>query len=246
LNSDPLNLALTGKPELCLHILPALHEFYFKGVTEYLEDLVAFIDAPQLDYMNITFFNQIDFHCPRLVQFINCTPKIRALDEAHVQFGYSSASVTLRYWTSELGFDDRLINISCSGQDLQLSSVTQVCSLSLPPLSTVEDLYIENECSELVWVWNNESNEDNTLWLELLLPFTAVKNLYLSEEFATDIAAALQELVGPGITQVLPSLQNIFVEELQVEPSGPLQENIRQFSGARRQSGHPIAISVWD
>ncbi|KAN0105348.1 hypothetical protein V8E52_011107, partial [Russula decolorans] len=38
------------------------------------------------------------------------------------------------------------------------------------------------------------------------------------------IAAALQELVGARITDVLPSLQNIFMEGL--ESSGPLQESI--------------------
>jgi hypothetical protein len=94
-------------------------------------------------------------------------------------------------------------------------------------------------------VWKNDAIE-NTLWLELLLPFTIVKNIYLSKEFAPDIVAALQELVGGRITEVLPSLQNIFVEGL--EPSGPLQENIGQFVAARRAqlSDHLIAISVWD
>src|SRR6266478_5903332 len=32
-------------------VIPALKYFSFKGVIEYLEDLVAFIDAPQLDEM---------------------------------------------------------------------------------------------------------------------------------------------------------------------------------------------------
>jgi hypothetical protein len=85
---------------------------------------------------------------------------------------------------------------------------------------------------------------ENTLWLQLLLPFTAVKNLYLSEEYALSIAVSLQELVGDRITEVLPSLQNIYVQEL--EPWGPFQENIGQFVAARQLSDHPIAISVWD
>jgi len=79
--------------------------------------------------------------------------------------------------------------------------------------------------------------------LQLLLPFTAVKDLYLSKEFAPGIAAALQELVGARITEVLPSLQNIFMEGL--EPSGPLQEIIGRFVAARLLSDHPIAISAW-
>ena len=78
------------------------------------------------------------------------------------------------------------------------------------PLSTIEDLYIDHRYKELVW--KNDSIED-TLWLGLLLPFTAVNNLYLSEKFALGITDALQEIVG-RITEVLPSLQNIFVERL--------------------------------
>ncbi|KAN0123625.1 hypothetical protein V8E52_002957 [Russula decolorans] len=141
----------------------------------------------------------------------------------------------------KFGPDNILINISCREPDWQLSSIEQVCNSSLHPLSTVGDLYIEHEYSQLVWKYDSI---ENTLWLELLLPFTAVKNLYLSKEFAPGIAAALQELVGARIAEVLPSLQNILVEGL--EPSGPLQENIGQFVAARHLSGHPIAISVWD
>src|SRR5229473_268643 len=41
-------------------VIPSLTRFFFKGVTEYLEDLVSRIDAPQLNYLRIIFFNQID------------------------------------------------------------------------------------------------------------------------------------------------------------------------------------------
>jgi hypothetical protein len=221
-------------------ILPALHGFYFRGVTEYLEELVSPIDTPQLHKMDITFFTQIDFDCPRLTQFINRTPTLRTPDEAHVQFYDTSASATLRYRTSDFGNDYLLINISCREPDWQLLSVEQVCNSSLPPLPTVEDLYIEHKYSQLVW--KNDAIE-NTLWLQLFLPFAAVKNLYLSKEFAPGIAADLKELVGGRITEVLPSLQNIFVEGLEL--SGPFQENIGPFVAARQLSDSPIAISDW-
>jgi hypothetical protein len=222
-------------------VMPALEYLLFKGVIEYLEDLVTFIDTPQLNTLYMTFFNQIDFDIPRLAQFINRTPTLRTRDEAHVQFDDSTASVKLRYWTSELGAYDLRINISCRDPDWQLSSIEQVCNSSLHPLSTVEDLYIGPRYSRRVW--KNDAIE-NTLWLQLFLPFTAVKNLYLSKEFAPGIAAALQELIGSRITEVLPNLRNIFVEGL--EPWGPFQENVGQFAAARRRSGHPIAVSVWE
>ena len=221
-------------------ILPALAEFRFKGVTEYLEELMTRIDTPELGRMHITFFNQIDFHCPRLAQFINCTPTLSALDEALVQFDDSSACVSLGSRTSNSWFDELRLCISCREPDWQLSSIEQVCNWSLPHLSTVEVLYIDHRYSKLVW--KNGAIED-TLWLQLLLPFTAVKNIYLSNEFAAGIAAALKELVE-GRTEILPSLQNIFVEGLELP--GSFQESIRQFINARQLSDHPIAISDWN
>jgi hypothetical protein len=224
-------------------ILPALNKFHFKGVTEYLEELVTHIVTPQLGEMHITFFNQIDFDCPRLAQFIDCTPTLRVFDEARVQFNDSTVRVNLRCRTSQPGLkrDYLRIHISCREPDWQLSSIEQICNSSLHPLSTVEDLYIDHRYRFLVW--RNDAIED-TLWLQLLLTFTTVKNLYLSRTFAPGIAAALQGLVGGGITEVLPWLQNIFVEGF--EPSGPFETNIGRFVATRRLSGHPIAISDWD
>ena len=230
-----------SRPPLKRSILPALFQFRFKGVTEYLEDLVTGIDTPQLNLLSINFFNQIDFVCPRLARFINRTPTLEARDEAHVQFDDSIAGVKLRFRTSQPGLYDHEIAISCREPDWQLSFIEQVCNAFLRPLSTVEDLYIKHRYLELVW--KNDAIE-NTLWLQLLLPFTAVKNLHLSEEFAPDIATALQDVVEGRFTEVLPSLQNIFVEGL--GPSGPFQKNIGKFVAARQLAGHPIVISEWD
>ena len=82
---------------------------------------------------------------------------------------------------------------------------------------------------------------ENEQWLEVLRQFTAVKNLYLSKESTHSIAVALQEFIGSRITEILPNLQNIFVEEL--EPSEPHYKDIRQFVTARQLSDRPIAIS---
>jgi hypothetical protein len=191
-------------------ILPALNELRFKGVTEYLEELVTHIDAPQLDRMFITFFHQIDFDCQRLAQFVNRTPTVMTLNDARVEFDVhnSQASVNLRYRTKS-SFRSILITILCREPDLQLSSIEQVCNSSLPPVSRVEDHYIDRRYRSQVW--KNNAIE-YAQWWQLLLPFTAVKNLYLSKDFAPGIAAALRELVGDRIKVVLPSLQNILVE----------------------------------
>ena len=191
-------------------ILPALNTFRFKGAFEYLEELVACIDTPHLGDMHITLFNQIDFDCPRLAQFINCTPTFRAHDEAHVRFNKITANVELinKY---RISCTTLLIKVLCRESDWQLSFIEQVCNTSLPLISTVEVLYIKRQPGFSFW---KVDSIENTLWLELLLLFTAVKSLYLSKEFAPKIAAALKELAGARIIEILPCLKNIFVHGL--------------------------------
>ena len=234
------NLGSQRPPPPKRSVLPALYEFHFKGITEYLEELVTRIDTPHLSNMYITFFSQIDFDCRRLAQFIDCTPTLRGRGEAHVQFDFITANIALRHRTSDAHNNDLSIGISSTEPDRRFSSIERICN-SLPFFSLVEDLHIEDRYSRPFW--ENDAIE-NTLWLDLLLPFIMVKNLYLSKEFGPGIAAALRELVSGRITEVLPSLQNIFVKGL--EPSGPFQENISQYIASRQLSGHPIVLSVCD
>jgi hypothetical protein len=211
----------------------------FKGVHEYLEELVSRIDAPRLYQLSTTFFNDIDFVTPELVLFISRTPTSEALfKDVHVVFA-RTAWITLERQASY--FPDVKVGISCRAPDWQLSSLAQICTLSLPLLSTTENLYIHERSPSELLDWKD--GIENTEWLELLLPFTAVTNFYLSKQFAPRIAPALQELTGGRTTEVLPTLQNLFLEELR--PSEPLEEGIRQLISARQLINHPIAVSLW-
>lgn len=80
--------------------------------------------------------------------------------------------------------------------------------------------------------------------MEILRPFTAVKNLSICKEYARRIAPALQDLVGERVTYLLPALKNLRLDEL--EPTGRTQKAIKQFVAARRLLGHPVAVSYWD
>ena len=148
-------------------VLPVLAFLRFTGFIEYLEVFVTGIDAPQLGRVQIFFFNQFDFDTPRLAQFINRTPKLGKRD-ATVQFNDDTAVVGLLPGTLR-------ITIICIEPDWQLSSIEQLCHPFSQLLSTVENLYIEHHYLEVVW--KNDSIE-NTLWLQLLVPFTAVINLF--------------------------------------------------------------------
>ena len=220
-------------------VLPALTRFEFRGASEYLEDLVARIDAPLLDSICITFFHQLIFDIPQLAQFMRRTTRFQALNEAHVDFDYYGVQVGSLPPTRTFDEKSRL-RISCRELDWQLSSLAQVFTSFFPSIYMVEHLYIYGP-RYLPSQWQDDI--ENMQWLEIFHPFTAVKNLYVSKEFARCIAPALQELVGERVTDVLPALESLFLEELQ--PSGPVQEAIGQFVAARQLLGHPVAVSHW-
>jgi len=219
-------------------VLPALTDLRFKGVSEYLEDLVARIDAPQLRSMGTTFFYQLLFDIPQLTQFVSRTPKFKAHDEAHLTFAYSNVSVTLQQ-----RFGTKLaLGISCRKIDWQLLSLAQICTSSSPLFSTVEHLYIDIDGFSSLLRW--EDDIENSQWLDLLRPFTVVKSVYFSWQIASRIVAALQDLIGERVTSVLPALESLLVERL--NQSGPVQEAIGQFVAARQLASRPIAVTHWD
>ena len=220
------------------HIVPVLTRLDFKGDNGYIDDLVSCIDAPRLSHLDITFFNQIIFGTPQFMQFISRTPGLKVVKKANVTFcvGPSNDTAVVRLSpTSSYGW--LRVSVRSKELDWQVSSMEQVCTLSLPPFSTLEDLYIMDRRPQS----DKQDNIENVLWLELLHPFTTVKNLYLSGGFTLHIVHALQELVGGRATEVLPTLQNIFLEGLQ--PSGPVREGIERFIAARQGS---IAVGNWE
>jgi hypothetical protein len=219
-------------------LLPALIKLHFTGVTEYLEDLVARIDSPLLDCLEIVLLHQRIFFAPQLIQFIGRTPTLKVHHRARVDFSDLHARITFSK-TSSSNYHLTL-KILCRQPEWQLSSVTQIFTSFFPRsfIGMVEQLSIRGICySKLDW----PDDVEDSKWLELLHPFTAVKDLHLSKEFAPRIAPSLQELVGGRTTEVLPVLQSLTLEKLR--PSGPFEEAIGKFVAARQLSNHPVAIS---
>jgi hypothetical protein len=202
-----------------------------------LEVLVTHIDAPQLRELDINFFNDLVFVTAQLTRFISHTLTFEAFYEATVAFEDSTASVELTSAYTELNAS-LSVSVYCEELDWQLSFLEQVCTPFLPSLSTLQDLYMMSDR----WPQDWKDNIDYEQWLELLHSFSAVKNLYLSEELAPCVVPALKDLIG-GRT-AFSNLQNIFVEELQ--ESGPVEEGIGKFVAARQVTSHPITVSRWD
>jgi hypothetical protein len=172
----------------------------FEGTNEYLEDLPSRIDVPQLDHLDILFtFLYLDraivLDTPQLLRFISRIPKFQAPDKGGV-------SIETQLQVARRNFH---IDFWLPGQ------ISSIIRLETFPLPTLECLYIDGQHS----VQHQQDNAENTRWLERFRPFTPVKNLFLCMDFAPHIASALQGLVGEGAMEVLPTLENAFIEEFQ-------------------------------
>jgi hypothetical protein len=222
-------------------VLPVLKKLVFTGVSEYLEDLVARIDAPLLDILGITFFHQLIFDTPQLTRLISRTPNFKTHDEARIVFSGRGVSVRLpRAPSGQLSW-----GVSCRHIDWQLLSLAQACNSSLPQslISTVEHLYLHISLFRLDQEPGWQDDIEVSQWLELLRPFTAAKDLYITKEFAPCIAPALKELAVGRVTEVLPALQTLFLEEEEEEEpplSGPVQDMVGWFV-----TGRQLARSRW-
>jgi hypothetical protein len=114
--------------------------------------------------------------------------------------------------------------------------------MSFPPalILGVEHLYILSRYWGRHWQNYFEDGE----WLELFDLFTAVRCLYMDWGFTQQMADALQEF-GERVTEVLPALETLFLEEPLSQSPEPVQDAIGQFVAARQLAGHPIAVSLW-
>ena len=232
----------TSSPTRALRLLPSLISFKFKGVSEYLEDIVDRIDAPQLASLVIIFFHQPIFVTPRLAQFISRIPKLKTCNEARMRLSRGIAAVKARSLSKTTTNASLLLEDFYGQYDVQprLSSLVQLCTSSFPQalIPRVEVLIIVGRYFSMP---SGQDDIDHSLWRELLQPFTAVKDLYLDLEIAPHIALVMQELVGGSVLELFPVLQNIFLNGLQ--PSGLVPEGIEQFVTARQLASNPIYVS---
>ena len=217
-------------------IHPALTVLYFSGVSEYFEGIVAGMDAPLLDRLYVAFFMDLIFHIPRLHDFIGRTKSLGSPNQAFMEF--SSMEIKIMFGSSIH------LEVKCKRLDWQLSSISQIFSEQLPLLSHVERLeFCENPALART-TWNTDPDMDSLLWLDLFRLFTSVQSLYLSETLVPPVAVALQELSEDGTIELLPALQSIFLERLQL--TGPEQKAIQSFVDSQRLSGHPVNIQNWE
>jgi hypothetical protein len=225
-------------PPVARAVFPALTEFEFFGVNEYLEDFLARIDAPQLERITTRFFgNHVDIqqvmsHLLRLTDepFESADVKF-SLDDVHIQLYRPNESLPLKRLT--VGFIEEAL-----GQ--QILTMTQ---LSFPLLSNITELEIgsdqsfdELELDDL----ELENLIDHPGWLVLFHTFTSLQTLRLWGEIQQLVIFSLRAHTGEGVAEVLPGLQNLYLRQWHWQ--GEPEQALEQFIAARQDSDHPVTV----
>ena len=184
--------------------LPNLKNLQFRGVSAYLESLVAQIRPPFLEKLEITLFNQITFALPHLSYLINITEAFKPRS-AVVGFDLDEVYVTTVHDSSKWG--SFFFCVKCKPLDWQIDCVAQICAL-LPTLSCVEQLWLNHTHQEIPTEFRDGAI-DSATWRGLLRSFIGVKRLYIEHWLLVELSRALQVVeVGsdPGFLPYLGSI----------------------------------------
>ena len=220
--------------------LSTLSDVLFYGSSEYLEDLIARIDTPSLQRIDIHLWHR-PTDAPQLRQLIYRTEGLRSPNQARIIKNDRTINLTFRSTGSPIvryhpvTSQFKNFNIAVSTHDWQFSSAVQFCLQSVPLTSSVKRLIVESTVEQALW----KEVIGPADWLDLFRPFSAVEELYVSPLLGSPVAFALAGATGEA--EILPALRSVFFEE--GKESASLKETIKPFSVARRLSHCDVSAS---
>jgi hypothetical protein len=215
-------------------VLPALTHLSYRGISRYLDSLVARIDTPRLGDVDITFFSQPTLDALQLGRFIERIEMQTPLSRANIQISAHAISILVANSSNSKTLQ---LHMSCTRLDWQLSSIAQVCGHFSPFIFRIEDLRIDGTRSS-----SEQSDMYQEQWLQLIRAFSGARDFRVVGELATDILCAL----GPadeGHTAVLPALRQLHVEN-PLSMQGPRWDALHSFITSRSISGRPVVFNA--
>ena len=213
--------------------LPALRQLTFRGVDIYLDNLVAQINTPLLERLDLTLLLNLAFTLVNLAEFINRTDGFGCLI-SRVIFNKDGVSIDTGGYdlTYRGGIGKLSLHVNCEPLDWQIFSATQVCSTLGKVFSIVEELTVDLNEHGMPSGWENTLN--SVMWHELLLPFIGIKKLCISPSITVELSEALERVAGGLALELLPDLQ-----ELMIYP----EEALSSFLANRKSIGRPVYVS---
>ena len=240
--SRPLQLS---PPPSTRALLPSLTSFRFDGAGEYLVDFIARIDTPMLDKFQMTSFSDVIPNILQLHKFIDRIDRPKT---------FTQAKVFIRYSEVQAIFESRAdleLDVTFKASNSPLVSILRLYE-QLPTItSLVKQLEIYEVFSDGPGFLLDDEEEwepelDDPGWLQLFIPFVSVKSLYVPQGLGPFFASALEKLPEERVTEILPALEDLFLEGYDSESSGLVQDAVKSFVSMRQLSGHPLVLQCWD
>jgi hypothetical protein len=228
-------------------ILPALTGVSYVGHSEYLEDFLAWIDAPRVKFVSIDY-SMHRIQALQLSRFIERTEilKIDQYTRATVYFYVDECSFGLN--RSQEAWTRGNLNLNVTGEaslEVQVRHMAHLIGqLATGVFSKVDDFYAHGD--NVV----QSGRMGLTEWLPLFRQFPAVKTLRLSGKLAVSVASALDDTTEEMVADVLPALCLIRMAEYDegdnkgededdwMEEVGPME----RFLSLRQLSGCPVRV----
>jgi hypothetical protein len=215
--------------------LPSLRRLTLRGVDVYLDNLVAQINTPVLERLNLTLIFDVAFTLVNLNEFIHRTEGFGCL-VARVTFNKGGASIYAGYGRRGIGILS--LHVDCKPLDWQIDSATQVSIALGKVLSAVEELTLVLDVDGMPSDW--EITLYSGLWHEFLLPFTGVKKLRIGSSLTLKLSRALESVPEGLVLDFLPELR-----ELEVQLEIDHENNVfSSFVKTRDSVGRPVHLSV--
>jgi hypothetical protein len=220
-----------GSPPLSVErvVLPALTSLKYRGTSQYLDSVVARIDAPRLRDLDITFFCLPTIYVSQLGQFLNRIETQKSHCQAEIISSQRAISVSFNQSEAPARLE---LQVPCSNLAQQLSYMAQICNGLSTFLLHVESLRIGTQPS------SGLDDVNLKRWLGLIRPFRGTKWVHLACNQPTNIIRAL---CLPQHEAALPALHKLYVQEHE-SPYAPLQKAVASFVHSRRLSGQIICV----
>ncbi|KAH9080189.1 hypothetical protein EDB83DRAFT_2608308 [Lactarius deliciosus] len=219
-----------------LAALPALTQFVFGRDFEYLEDLVAQIDAPLVEDVRIEYLTE-EVQTRQLSQFIDRSNLKRAqFRRAKVTFHSDQVYIDLdlpqgEYLQAKFSI---IMTLNYATTASPVFYVVLVLGQLVAMTSSVGHLRVYFRDPTIPRRVGKDLLESE--WLPLLSLFSAVEVLQVSGGLEGCIASALEDTAEETLTILLPALQLLWLEDDNCNKP-------KRFLSSRQHSGRPVTIA---
>ena len=238
--------AVIISPPITRTVLPALCNFSFSGKFKYLEDFVSRVDAPQLNSISVYYRHRdidINFDISQLPKFINRSENLKRSLSQHCKIMVDQVQDGIAFCvgrtTSERGNPKPGISVHLvTGIEEQSLGLANILGFMSPILFDIVHCTIDS----MYFMLESGSGRDDLDWLQLLRQLSSLQTLFVFNKIAGLISRALGHIDVGTITETLPALQLLCIEEEEEEEEYRHTSSVHNFLAVRRDSGHPVTF----